>query len=224
VRYPFDCPLDAPDETVTRRRLRTLDYSGYSARVPADGLGAIHVGGASPETRIRGNVRGVAGTLPGALVKEHGLRKHLRAPALRTKKMACYEITSMTTMSSPVRLASFIDRVQSSAFTRGGGARPLTFERSIRRDASIARETRWRARRTRDWPRDWPLASARASSRPVAIWKLSLRHLNLHLTSVRIVMHATIWRASLILRILYDRKRCGTIFHYAFVIIEKTKW
>lgn len=55
--------------------------------------------------------------------EENTMRKFfLLNPALYTQrkwwKMACYEITSMTTMSSPVLFASFIDRVQSSALSR----------------------------------------------------------------------------------------------------------
>lgn len=96
-------------------------------------------------TRISGHVAGcVASALPGALVREHGLRKHLRAPALHTKKMACYEITSMTTMSSPVRLASLIDRVQSSALLAAAARVPLTFTTREIDTVIDTRETRRR--------------------------------------------------------------------------------
>lgn len=119
-----------------RERSRTRGRAGATAR-------AVHVA-ISATPGARREFRGTSwGALPGALVREHGLWKHLRAPALHTKKMACYEITSMTTMSSPVRLASLIDRVQSSALLAAAARVPLTSERSIRLSI-LERDTRRR--------------------------------------------------------------------------------
>lgn len=161
-RYDESCHTRGAARDTTRLP-RVVSGTGRSAS-------AASIRATRPSGRGRGRSarRARARYLGGHSSGNTAWRKHLRAPALRTKKMACYEITSMTTVSSPVLASSPL----STECNRVHYSRPAARVRSPR-DGSIRIDTRARHGGASARGR----AIGRCHRRPSRIWKFTPRNL-----------------------------------------------